>query len=188
MLRFFCDEPYFLDEVTINGRTPKSLTVNASGDVAFNGAVGGTTAPKLLKVDSTGSSVAINATVNVGALDIDPPGSITITAAVTGTSSVNLEANNGITLSGANADITTSGGTVTIDADADNNGTGTFTSNNAGRAIATSGGNVTVTAVDVILAGTVNAGAGDVTLLHSQTGAVPRRLILSMGQHRRLRT
>jgi len=52
-------------------------------------------------------------------------GTITNTAPLTTVGgAVSLVANNGVTLSGANADVTTGGGTVTIDADADDNGTG----------------------------------------------------------------
>jgi hypothetical protein len=127
--------------------------------------VGGTTPLKSLTVNSTGSSVVINASITAtGNINIDPPDTITVAAPITSTGgNVNLAANNDVTLSGANADITTSGGTVTIDADADNNATGTFTSNNTGSAIASGAGNVTVIAADVALTGTI-AGTGTITL------------------------
>ncbi|MGZ0171721.1 MAG: tail fiber protein, partial [Planctomycetales bacterium] len=91
---------------------------------------------------------------------------------VSGTGTITLISTSGITLSGANADITTSGGTVTIDADAndDGTGTGTFTSNDAGSAIVTGGGAVSVIASNVALSGTINAGAGNVTFETAKSG------------------
>ena len=141
------------------------LTVNSSGVTTFSGIVGGTTPLGSLKVDSTGTSVALSADVTAsGNIDIDPPGSITITAAITSTGgNVNLEANNGITLSGANADITTSGGTITIDADANDDASGVFTSDDAGSAVFSGAGNITVVAADLALTGTI-AGTGSLTL------------------------
>ena len=73
---------------------------------------------------------------NSASLDVDPPDSITITAPVTTSGgNVSLVANNGVTLSGANADVTTGGGTFTVDADSDDNGTGTYSQNDAGSAV-----------------------------------------------------
>lgn len=83
---------------------------------------------------------------------------------------VSLTATNGVTLSGANADIMTSGGTFIVDADSDLNGTGTFTSDNGGCAMSTSGGIISITAADVALSGTL-ASTSTVTLLPSTAGS-----------------
>ena len=78
------------------------------------------------------------------------------TATVTGAISTNggdvlIGVSSGVTLSGANADVTTGGGVVTIDADSDSDGTGTFSSDNAGSSIVTGNGDVSITAADVEL-------------------------------------
>jgi predicted outer membrane repeat protein len=72
----------------------------------------------------------------------------------------------GFTLSGATADLATAGQPVTIQADSDADGLGTFTIN-AG-SIVTNGADFTLTAANVALNGTVNAGAGNVLVRHSR--------------------
>ncbi|MEZ5940726.1 MAG: choice-of-anchor D domain-containing protein [Planctomycetaceae bacterium] len=153
------------------GPAQSDLTINTSGDVDFNGVVGGTAQLGDVKITSTGSSVAIDAAFNAASLNIDPPGTITVSGPITTSGgAVNLQANNGVTLSGANADITTNGGALTIAADADTDGTGALTQDNAGSAIATGAGNVTVTASSVFLTGsTTTTGSGTVSMTTTET-------------------
>jgi len=153
--------------------TPKSLTINTSGDTTFNGVVGGNNAIESIKVNSTGNTVDVNAAIHVGSggLDIDPPGTITINAPINSMGPVNLEANDGVTLSGAAADVSISGATFTVDADVNDDGTGTFTTNDSGIAISTAGGEVSITAADVELGGTIDAGVGPVSIAPSDAGA-----------------
>ena len=90
--------------------------------------------------------------------------SIAAPLTTSGTGNITLVSTSGITLSGANADITTSGGTVTIDADANDDGTGTLTQDEAGSAIATGAGDVTVTAAAASLTGSTTTDAGAVSI------------------------
>jgi hypothetical protein len=85
----------------------------------------------------------------------------------TANQAITLTASNGVTLSGATADITTGGGSLIIDSDSDNNGAGAFASNNAGSAIVTSNGVVTITAADVVTSGTINSGSGATSFIPS---------------------
>ncbi|MCA9043407.1 MAG: choice-of-anchor D domain-containing protein [Planctomycetaceae bacterium] len=153
------------------GPAQSDLTINSSGNVDFNDVVGGTAELGDVKITSSGSSVTINAALNASSLNIDPPDTITVSGPITTSGGpVNLEANNGVTLSGANADITTGGGALTIDADADIDGTGAFTQDNAGSAIATGAGHITVTAASVFLTGsTTTTGSGTVSITTSET-------------------
>ncbi len=152
---------------TVDNSTPSSLTINASGDTTFNGVVGGVGELSSIKVNSTGSSVAINAEINVGSggLDIDPPDTITVIAPINSAGGpVNLEANNGVTLSGAAADVTTGGGTFTVDADSDNDGIGAYSQDNADSAVSTGGGSISISAAAVSLSGSIDVGAGAATV------------------------
>jgi hypothetical protein len=132
------------------------VNVSDTGDITIGG-VSGT----LNGVSATGGDITITAS-----------SPLTVNEAVvnSGGGNVSLTANNGVTLSGANADVTTNGGTLTIDADSDDNGSGTYTQDNASSAVVTANGNVTITAADVDLTGTINAGAASVSFVHSQAG------------------
>jgi len=135
------------------------------------------TAADSAKITSSSGTVDINAAVNVGAggLDIDPPDTITVSAPINSAGGpVNLEANNGVTLSGAAADVTTAGGTYTVDSDADDDGIGTYEQDDAGSAVSTAGGDASITATDVDLTGTIDAGAGAATFLTSLNGEAVR--------------
>ena len=155
----------FLGEVDFGGGS--GLMINASGDVAFNGIVGGQGAPASIEVNSTGSTVDINAAINVGAggLDIDAPDTITVDASINSAGGdVSMTATGDIRISDA---VDSGGGNLTVDADADNDGTGNFTTNDAGSAVSTADGAVSVTADDWVLLGTIDAGSGTVTFLRS---------------------
>ncbi|MFT5466214.1 MAG: filamentous hemagglutinin family protein, partial [Verrucomicrobiales bacterium] len=128
----------------------RNLTINAGsgGGITFGGAIGSTE-----RID------ALNLTAN----------SLTFGGGLTTDGALSLTTANGITLTGANADFNI-GGTVTIDADSDANGTGTFSIDDAGGSIDTNGNDLQVTAAGIILDGTINAGAGNVSFVQSQAG------------------
>jgi len=149
---------------TTSDATDDSITVNET-----NNAHGNT---NLTITTHTGTG-ATSDTISVnGALSV--PGNLTMTSGQITTSAglttsggnVSLTATSGVTLSGADADVTTSGGTFTVDADSDDNGTGTYTQDNASSAVAVGAGNISITAGDLDLTGTL-AGTGTLALIPS---------------------
>ncbi len=166
--------------------TDTNLAIDAAGGV-------GTTSPLNIAVtnfEADGGTGGVNV-ANTGDLTlgnvaqssidaVDASGAeITITAASSitqlapvnsGGGNVSLNATENVTLSGAAADVTTGGGSFTAVADSDHNGSGTFTSDDAGSAVATSGGDVSITAADIDLSGTMAAAAGTVSFLPSTIG------------------
>jgi len=150
--------------LTINAGDTNNDTVNVQGlGSGFSGN---------LTIDGQGGTDAVNFQTNQTNIG---SGSLTVTADSVSISqgvtagSVSIISSNGVTLSGANGDVTISG-TYTVDADSDDNGSGTYSQDNAGSAVSTSGGAVQITAADVDLTGTINAGAGNVIFLQSQNG------------------
>ena len=124
-------------------------------------------------------TVNFTAALDIGTGDLTiTADSLNVNAAVStrGGGNVSLTSTNGVTLSGANADITTSGGAVTIDADSNDDGTRTYTQDDAGSAVTTSNGAVLITAASVDLTGTIfsvngaignivgNAGSGTIDI------------------------
>jgi hypothetical protein len=158
---------------TLNSQTgtTRNLDINSSGITQFNGIVGGTVRPNRVTVASTGTTVGVNAAINVGAggFNIDPPDTVTIAAAINSNGGpVSIEANNGVTLTGATADVNTGGGAFTVDADADNDNTGAFSINDASGTVVVGAGNIAITASDVVLVGDLT-GTGSVSFIPSTT-------------------
>ncbi|MEO1529362.1 MAG: hypothetical protein AAFX06_28410, partial [Planctomycetota bacterium] len=95
-----------------------------------------------------------------------------VTFNTTGSSfgSLTVSANEGITVG---IDLATTGGTLSLDANRDTSvdNTGTLTVS-AGVAVTTNNGAVTVSASDVALAGTLNAGTASITISEDGTGVV----------------
>ena len=89
-----------------------------------------------------------------------------------GAGTITLTAPNGVSLSDSAADITTAGGALIIDADTDQNNTGTYSQTNAGASVVTNGGNITISAADFSLTSTssLNSGSGNITIEPSTTG------------------
>jgi hypothetical protein len=132
-----------------------SFFSNASGTLSTHG--GGIA---LTDISPAQNSVSNNATVG---------GAITITG---GSGSVTFTNNTSIAVNAA-ISVTGTGG-INMTADADANGNGTFTNNAAGT-LATTGGKLAISAVNITLAGTVNATTNPgsiVTLKPSTTAAV----------------
>jgi len=128
-----------------------TLTLSAADDIFVNA-----------DIVATAGQLGITLTADA---DASGAGAITVNNALTANGgAVSLAAATGITLAGANADIATGGGIATFNADSDGNNTGSFTIDNAGGSVASAGGLVTVTAADVALTGTINSGAGGITL------------------------
>ncbi len=148
--------------------TSPTLAVNI-GSAALGGLTGMSTSSNgAVSVTTTGTSITTTEAISAngtGTVTLTAAGagsSITANDAVTsGSGAISLTAANGITLSGANADVTTTGA-YTANADSDSNGTGVYSQNNAGSAV--SSGAATIIAADVDLQGTLNAGAAAVTL------------------------
>ncbi len=123
-------------------------------------------------LDSSGGpvgTISVGGTINAnGGNDIilESDDTITVTApmSVNGAGTVSLSAADGISLTAAESDISTVGRTVTINADNDGNNTGDWTQSDAGSAVTSSGGAVSITAADIALTGTISSGAGDITL------------------------
>ncbi|MBI1953916.1 MAG: filamentous hemagglutinin N-terminal domain-containing protein [Candidatus Omnitrophica bacterium] len=94
-------------------------------------------------------------------------GVITVSGPITSQQGeVKLSASDGVTLSGAGADVTTSG-PYTVDADSDDDAAGTYTQNNAGSAVAVTDNTVSITAADIALTGTLASGSGDISFIPS---------------------
>ncbi|HEV8530022.1 MAG TPA: filamentous hemagglutinin N-terminal domain-containing protein, partial [Methylomirabilota bacterium] len=142
--------------VNIGGATLGGLTGISTSS---NGAVSVTTTGTPI---TTTEAISANGTGTVTLTAAGAGSSITANETITsGSGAINLTAANGITLSGANADVTTTGA-YTANADSDSNGTGVYSQNNVGSAV--SSGAATIVAADVVLQGTLNAGAAAVTL------------------------
>ncbi|MCG3175158.1 MAG: hypothetical protein MOGMAGMI_00080 [Candidatus Omnitrophica bacterium] len=162
-----------------------AVTVSASGshqsagDLSMSATNGNLTLGAAGSLTSTGGDISLNSTA--ATRDISLSGALSATAGdiavtandvLTVSSTVNaggdiaLQSGGGVTLSGANADIT-AGGDYTVDADTDANGTGTYTQNNAGSAV-TATGDTTITAANAALSGT-HAGSGALVLRPSMT-------------------
>lgn len=125
------------------------------GTVTLNATKAGST------VDFLGAGGVFNALViNADAL-------VSVKALTTDTGGLTINAANGVTLTD---NVTTSGATV-IDADSDNNGSGTFTVN-ATFALNTSGNTLSITADDIDVSGTINSGAAATTILISDGGTI----------------
>ena len=145
-----------------------TMTTSGTGAITLNGPLA-TTGNKNIALTTTNAPITTTGTINAGGSGTVTltaagavNGSVTVSNAISsGTGAIALTAANGITLSGANADVTTTGA-YTANADSDSNGTGAYAQNNAGSAV--SSGAVTITAQDIDLQGTVNAGAAAVTL------------------------
>ncbi len=178
------------------GATAESLTLTAgTGDVtladvgtaASNGlelieitSANAASISGTVDLDSTltanAESVTIQGDVTTGGeIDITATnGSITIQSELdssANSSDMTLKATGDVSLSGATAAAVTGGGTFTVEADSEADGSGTFVLDDAGGVVNTTGtpdGSVLVSAADVDLIGTINAGNGSVSFVSSQ--------------------
>ena len=178
--------------ITDGGDTGTDVT---SGDLVVTSATGigistdaiDTTVARLEAVGGTGgvfvsnsadlSVGGISATDGVSAsnadISITATGTLTITEAVSsGGGNVALTASNGVTLTGAAADVITNGGAYTVDADSNDDASGSYAQDDADSAVTTTGGTVSVTAADIALVGSLSAGVGIVLLAPSTAASI----------------
>jgi len=83
---------------------------------------------------------------------------------------LSLTAGRDILLSGPSGDISNNG-TYTVDADSDNNGTGSYSQNHAGSVVDTTNHAISVTAASIDLAGVLNSGTASAALT-AKTGSI----------------
>ena len=178
--------------VTVNGigaansNTVGTLTIVSGGSVAFNTAA--STFDTLVVNADDRISVNVAVTTDTGGLTLDGDADnaagtnddVVIAAGVTHTSALNITLSattGGITGIGAvtlNAvagvtivDAMTTGGATIINADSNDDGSGTFTLNGS---LNGSGQSITITSANVVLAGALSSIGGSVTLEPSTTG------------------
>lgn len=124
----------------------------------------------ILEGDSNNSSDSDDSlSLASGAVLTASAGSITLDATTGGISAVGavtLNATDGININ----DNFTSAGTTTFDADTDNNGVGNFTLSSG--SLSTTNNVLSMTANDIILAGTLNSGTGTTTINVSDNGSL----------------
>lgn len=119
-------------------------------------------------VINSNAGLTINSPISaVNTLNLIARGGIVINAPGSG-QTINISANDGVTISD---DLTNNAGPTVINADADNNGNGTFTLA-AGKTLNTTNNNLSVTAADVVLDGTINAGTATVSFTRSTAGTI----------------
>jgi filamentous hemagglutinin family protein len=153
-------DPYNIDITNANANSTSSGT----NPVTYVGLVSGTStvsAATIASVLSSSTSVVV-ATTGAGT----DAGDITVSSAITktagGNAALTLNADGSILV---NAPITSTVGKLAVNLNADLSGQGVGTvSIGTGVAIASNGGAISLSAVDVNLLGTLNAGAGDVSI------------------------
>ncbi|MBT6484795.1 MAG: hypothetical protein HOK71_08995, partial [Planctomycetaceae bacterium] len=122
---------------------------------------------RIAEIDSTSGNVLVNSGQIAG-----NSGTIEVVAGqggiVTGAGTIQLNATIGVTV---NDVLTTANGTITIDADVDNNAVGSLISGADGD-VTSGGANVTVIAADVSLSGDIDAGAGTLFLQPSTAASI----------------
>jgi len=178
--------------ITDGGDTGTDVT---SGDLVVTSATGigistnaiDTTVARLEAVGGTGGVFVSNsADLSVGGISaidgvsasnaeisITATGTLTITEAVnSGGGDVALTASEGVTLTGAAADVVTNGGTFTVDADSNDDASGSYSQDDAGSAVTTTGGTVSITAADIALIGSLSAGVGIVLVAPSTAASI----------------
>ncbi len=129
-------------------------------------------------ISANGLKINLNGTLNSGGKNVDltaTKDTVTVGKTLTtGGGNLTLNAADDVVLSNANSDITTSGGSYTVDANTDGDSNGDYRQTNAGSSVNTANGNISITANDFILDGTHNSGNGSTSLLLSRSGTTLR--------------
>ena len=153
---------------TITGQG--ALTLSAAKGLAINSSNLSTAGNLSLEGDSNNSTDSDDSISFVsGASLTASAGSITLnatTGGISGAGALNLNATGGININ----DSLTSEGTMTFDADTDNDGSGTFTIA-ASKALTTGSNALSITAGDLDFNGTLNSGTAGTTIFNSLSGA-----------------
>lgn len=119
-------------------------------------------------VINSNAGLTINSPISAANnLNLIARGGIVINAPGSG-QTINISANDGVTISD---DLTNNAGPTVINADADNNGTGTFTIA-AGRTLNTTNNNLNITAADAVLDGSINVGTATLAITRSTAGTI----------------
>ncbi|QPJ64793.1 MAG: filamentous hemagglutinin N-terminal domain-containing protein [Candidatus Nitrohelix vancouverensis] len=158
--------------VTFSGTasTFNALTVNADDGIAVNVALTTDTGALTLDGDSDNAADSSDNISIASGLTITSAGSITLDATTGGIApagAVTVNAANGVTVN----DNFTSGGTVTIDADTDNSGTGTFTLASS-KTLSSANNALSITADDMAINGSITSGSANLSLLVSDGGTI----------------
>lgn len=155
------------DKINIAAGRLLSTSSPSGGDISLLATTGGIMGAGALTIDSNAGLTIGSAITAMGQLMLSANGGIVLSGPGSG-QTVTISADNGVTLSD---DVTNSSGNTIINADADGNGTGTLTLA-SGKAITTSGNDLSITANDIDLLGSINAGSGAVTILRSSMGTI----------------
>jgi hypothetical protein len=157
------------------GTTVQDVAATSSGVITLTGISG--------DVDVTGT--VSTGMPGPGGIAIDVmAGSLTLSGVVTTeTENITIAARDGVTLSGATAEVSVQGGTgsINIDADSDSAGAGDFVVDDAGGSVASAGGDVSIRAGDLDLLGAVTATTGEVSLLVSDGGGLEFGTVAAAG-------
>ncbi|MFP6762889.1 MAG: hypothetical protein VB858_04705, partial [Planctomycetaceae bacterium] len=142
----------------VNARSGADVLVTAIGDLTINAPVISSAGTSGATGDGAGT---LTLTSTTGAVDI---GSSVGTALANG--DINITSQSGVTLSTATAAVRSTG-TLSIDADSNNDGTGDFSLTDASASVGIVDNSVTVNAADINLGGSFSAGTGQITLVPS---------------------
>ncbi len=153
------------DRITIANNLTISTSSPSGGAVSL--AAAGIVGAGSFIINSN-DSLTINSPISAANnLNLIARGGITINAPGSG-QTINISANDGVTISD---DLTNNAGPTVINADADGDGNGAFTLA-SGKTLNTTNNNLSVTASDAIIDGTINAGTATVTLTRSTAGTI----------------
>ncbi len=146
------------------GDTFQALSANANNGIAVNVNLTTTTGDLSLNGDADNAAASASPADNIvfsSAVVLTSAVSITLqaTTGMSGSGTLDLDAVNGVTLDSSLASL----GVLTINADTNKDGSGTFTAG-SGTAISTSNKALNITAADVILTGTLDSGTATTTI------------------------
>ena len=157
--------------ITLSGQARAGRNVSIYGSDLF--VTGAALDSIMVEADGANNQIEAGGNILLEHRPSAPAGSyIEINGVVASTGGGNIVLNglDGIFLASSFADITTNGGNITANADTDSNNTGNWIQLDAGSTLSSSGGAVSVTAADISIIGTINSGAGDITLAPSTAG------------------
>jgi len=152
--------------------TTQRAAFPAGADITASSSIDGIGAPQDLRMMAGGTgNILLQSDVGLGdqiqTIDMIG-GSFTASAQIRSQGSFYGHLANGFTLTGSGADLITADRRVEIDADSNLDGVGTFTIGDSGGSILTGNADFSLTAADVVLAGIINAGTGEVSVRHSR--------------------
>lgn len=155
------------DKISVAAGKTISTAGPMGGDITLVATTGGIMGAGALTIDSNAGLTISSAITAMGQLMLSANGGIVLSGPGSG-QTVTISADNGVTLSD---DVTNSSGNTVINADANADGTGTLTLA-SGKTITTTGNDLAITAADLDLQGSINAGAGVVTVARSSMGTI----------------